>query len=209
MGPNKGKVKTKWILLAVVFCFLLLGSIYILSPFPTSESKAINLPNKFDVPINTGFEIQGKNQCAAFSTAFILRNFNRKAEGSEVYTGIPYKIPISGYVLPKGVVTYIQSQGFSPTLFKGDISSLKTRLVQGNNPIIVLVGNGLLWQHYMTLVGYDNEKQELHFFDSGREKDENADLPGNRTMAEDYFLKWWNNGLPVFNHIYISVEKTL
>ncbi len=209
MKPKKGKFKAKSILLVVFSCFLLVGSIYILLPFPKSESNAINLPNKFDIPINTGFEKQGKNQCAAFSTAFVLRNFDRKAEGSVVYTGIPYKIPISGYVLPKGVVTYIQSQGYRPTLLKGDIDSIKARLVQGNNPIIVLVGNGLLWQHYMTFLGYDNEKQEMYFFDSGREKDENAELPGNRTMAEDHFLKWWNNGLPIFNHVYITVEKTL
>jgi hypothetical protein len=206
MRSIKGEVKTKWTLLVVIFCFLIVGSIHILSPFPISESKSINLPNKFNVPINTGFEHQGKNQCAAFSTAFVLRNFDRKAEGSMVYANIPYKIPISGYVLPKGVVTYLQSQGFNPTLFKGNINSLKTRLVQGNNPVIVLVGNGLLWQHYMTLVGYDNEKQELHFFDSGRDKDENAELPGNRTMTEDYFLKMWNNGLPIFNHVFITVK---
>ena len=209
MGSNRGMVKIKWILLAVIFCFLLIGSNHVLSPFPTSEFKAVNLPNRFDVPINTGFELQGKNQCAAFSTAFVLRNFGQKVKGSEVYARIPYKIPISGYVLPKGVVTYLQTQGFRSAIFKGDINSLKTRLVQGNNPVIVLVGNGLFWQHYMTLVGYDNEKQELYFFDSGRDNDENAEFQGNRTMTEDYFLKWWNNGLPIFNHVYITVEKTL
>ncbi|WP_242837400.1 hypothetical protein [Desulfitobacterium metallireducens] len=138
-------MKRKWILLALLFCFLLLGSIHILSPFPTSEFKAINLPTRFDVPINTGFELQGKNQCAAFSTAFVLRNFGEKAKGSEVYDRIPYKIPLSGYVLPKGVVTYIQSQGFRPAIYKGDINSLKSKLVQGNDPVIVLVGNGLFW----------------------------------------------------------------
>ena len=179
MRSNKGKVNIKWISLTVLFFFLLLfvGSIHLLSPFPTRDFDAINLPKEFNVPTNTGFELQGKNQCAAFSTAFILRNFDRDAEGSEVYSKIPYKIPISGYVLPKGVLTYIQSQGFNPTIFRGNINSLKTKLVQGNNPVIVLVGNGLLWQHYMTLVGYDNEKQQLYFFDSGREGvKSNADI---------------------------------
>ena len=207
MGSNKAK--KKWILLAVLLCFLLGGTIYVLSPFPTSESTIINLPNRFEVPMNSEFELQGKNQCAAFSTAFILRNFGLKAKGSEVYAEIPYKVPISGYVLPKGVVTYLQSQGLRPAIFKGNIDLLKTKLVQENNPVIVLVGNGLFWQHYMTIVGYDNGKTELYFFDSGRDKDENDELPGNRTMTEDYFLKWWNNGLPIFNHVYITVKKTL
>lgn len=209
MGSNKTKAKKKWMLLAVLLCFLLGGSIYVLSPFPTSETTITNLPNRFEVPINSEFEIQGKNQCAAFSTAFVLRNFGLKAKGSEVYAKISYKIPISGYVLPKGVVAYLQSQGLRPAIIKGNIDSLKTKLVQGNNPIIVLVGNGLIWQHYMTIVGYDNNKAEMYFFDSGRDKDENNELPGNRTMTEDYFLKWWSNGLPIFNHVYIPVDKTL
>ncbi|UWG96228.1 hypothetical protein LPY66_15155 [Dehalobacter sp. DCM] len=184
-----------------------MGSIYVLSPFPTSETVSVNLPDKYEIPINSAFEHQGKNQCAAFSTAFVLRNVGQRAEGQEVYNRISYKIPISGYVLPKGVITYIESHGFEAAIFKGDINSLKTKLVQENTPVIVIVGNGLFWQHYMTLVGYDNGLKEMYFFDSGRERDENAELPGNRTMAEDYFLKWWDNGLPIFSQVYITLEK--
>ncbi len=211
MGPNRGTAKRKWILLliGVTGCLVLLGAIYLLSPFPKSESKSIDLPNRFEVPVNTGFELQGKNQCAAFSTAFVLRNFGLNETGSEVYGKIRYKIPISGYVLPKGILSYIKSHGYSPTIYKGNLDSLKTRLVEGNTPIIVLVGNGLFWQHYMTMLGYDNEKHELYFFDSGRAEDENSDSPGNRTMAEEYFLKWWANGLPIFNHVYIAIEKAM
>jgi hypothetical protein len=92
---------------------------------------------------------------------------------------------------------------------KGNINSLQSKLVEQNNPVIVLVGNRFFWQHYMVLLGYDNSKRELYFFDSGRKRDENAALPGNRTMKIDYFLKWWDNGLPIFNHIYIVAEKAL
>lgn len=207
VGKRKRSVKIRWIVLTAIICFLVAGVIYILSPFPKSDVKTSGLPDKFAVPIDTGFERQGKNQCAAFSTAFVLRNVGIAAEGSEVYTQIPYKIPISGYVLPKGIASYLESQGIKANIFKGTLESLKSRLVQRTEPIIVLVGNGLLWQHYMTLVGYDSEKQEMYFFDSGRDGDENGELPGNRTMAEDYFAKWWDNGLPVFNHVYITVES--
>lgn len=207
MSAIKKKAKTKWILIAGCLGIFIVCALYLLSPFPVKDVNSISLPDKFDLPINAGFERQGKNQCAGFSTAFVLRSFDQKAKGIDVYTGIPYKIPISGYVLPKGVITYLQAQGFTTNLFQGDLGSLKSRLVQGGNPVIVLIGNGLLWQHYMTLIGYDNEKQELHFFDSGRDTDENAELPGNRTMTEEYFSGWWNNGLPLFNHIYITVEE--
>jgi len=181
--------------------------IYCLLPFPNSDSISLTTQKKFDVPIYTGFEVQGKNQCAAYSTAFVLRNSGKEAKGSEVYAKIPFKVPISGYVLPKGIISYLQSQGLKPMIYKGELSSLKARLVQGSAPVIVLVGNGPYWQHYMTLVGFDDDKSELYFVDSNKANDENAELPGNRTMTTDYFLKWWSNGLPVFNHVYITVTR--
>lgn len=201
------KLSLKW-LPAGIAVFLLAGILYPLTPFPTKEVTVEGLlPPQFAVPVNTGFERQGKSQCAAFSTAFVLRNLGQDLGGAEVYRDISYKIPVSGYVLPKGVITYLHSQGCRAAIYQEDLDSLKTRLVQGNKPLIVLVGNGLFWQHYMTLVGYDGEKKELYFFDSGREGNVNAALPGNRTMTEDYFQEWWSNGLPVFNHICITAEK--
>jgi len=180
---------------------------YCLSPFPSPDAITLNPQHKFSVPINTEFEQQGKNQCAAFSIAFVLRNSGLQATGIEVYAKIPFKIPISGYVLPKGVMTYLQSQGLKPIMYKGNLSTLKARLIHGATPVIVLVGNGLFWQHYMTLVGFDDDKSDLYFVDTNKVNDENAELPGNRTMTSDYFLQWWSNGLPVFNHVYIAVSK--
>lgn len=199
--------RLKWLLLFITI--FLAGTIFILAPFPNRDSILFDSQKKFSVPINTNFELQGKNQCAAYSTAFVLRNSGKPAKGIEVYAEIPFKIPISGYVLPKGIISYLQAQGLKPMIYKGDLSSLKARLVKGNAPIIVLVGNGLFWQHYMTLVGFDDDKSELYFVDSNKENDENAELPGNRTMEKDYFLKWWSNGLPVFNHVYITVGEKL
>ena len=200
-------VRMKLLLFVTSICFLF-GTIYVLSPFPNRDSISFSTQNKFEVPIHTDFELQGKNQCAAYSTAFVLRNLGKHAKGIEVYAEIPFKIPISGYVLPKGLISYLKSQGLKPMIYKGDLSSLKARLVQGNAPVIVLVGNGLFWQHYMTLVGFDNKKGELYFVDSNK-VNENEEQPGNRTMTNDYFLKWWSNGLPIFNHVYITAEETL
>jgi len=206
MGQVISRVRIKWAVLVTIIC-LLVALIYILSPFPNRDSISSTNQKKFDVPINTDFELQGKNQCAAYSTAFVLRNSGIEAKGLEVYAKIPFKIPISGYVLPKGVISYLQSQRLKPMIYKGDLSTLKGSLVHGTTPIIVLVGNGLFWQHYMTLVGYDDDKDELYFVDSNKLNDENEDFPGNRTMESDYFLKWWSNGLPIFNHVYITVGE--
>ena len=79
-------------------------------------------------------------------------------------------------------------------------------MIEGT-PVIVLVGDGLNWQHYMTLVGFDQSLSEVYFFDSLRQDDENGEAPGNRTLSTDYFLQLWDNGLPIFNHIYFTIEK--
>jgi hypothetical protein len=91
-------------------------------------------------------------------------------------------------------------------LFKGNVETLKRRLAKGE-PIIVLIGQIYRWQHYMTLVGYKSDKKELYFYDSKKKYDENGKLSGNRTLKQDYFLKLWDNGLPIFNHIYIEVNQ--
>ena len=201
--------RIKLLILVTIICFLGVGTIYVLSPFPNSDTISSISQKKFDVPINTDFELQGKNQCAAYSTAFVLRNSGREAKGIEVYAKIPFKIPISGYVLPKGIISYLQSQGLRPMIYKGNLSSLKARLIEERTPIIVLVGNGLFWQHYMTLIGFNDDKSEFYFVDSNKGNDENLELPGNRTMTYDYFSKWWSNGLPVFNHVYITAAEML
>lgn len=64
-------------------------------------------------------EMQGHNQCSAFSTAFVLRNFGQTVTGSEVYREMRFKIPVSGYVLPKGVLAYLDAAGFNSNIFRG------------------------------------------------------------------------------------------
>ncbi|MZP43788.1 hypothetical protein GTO89_12110 [Heliobacterium gestii] len=186
---------------------VLLGLVYyLLTPFPSEDVTAQSIPTRYHVPREAAYEVQGHNQCSAFSTAYLLRTLGKDAEGARVYSALVYKIPFSGYVLPKGIMSYLQAQGMGPSIYRGALPTLKARLTQGN-PVITLVGNGVLWQHYMTLVGYDEEKRDLYFFDSKRETDENSDLPGNRTLTEEYFLSMWDNGLPLFHHIYITAGE--
>ncbi len=196
----------------IIFAGLFLISVflygrYILSPFPSDDYTSGKIPSQYAVDImDNRFEKQGRNQCSAFSTAFVLRNFGEKANGTEVYQHLSHKIPVSGYVLPKGVFDYLKQSGLKVQILRGNLKDLKVRLSQGN-PVIVLVGKGFRWQHYMTLVGYNTNKKELYFFDSGKGSDTNGSLPGNRTMNENYFLSMWNNGLPIFNRIYFFIQK--
>ncbi|MEO3111235.1 C39 family peptidase [Turicibacter sanguinis] len=137
--------------------------------------------------------------------AYVLRHYHESQTGLNIYHQLNYKIPVSGYVLPKGILNYFKDSAYNIEMFTGSLETLKTRLTAGT-PIIVLIGNSLNWQHYMTLVGYDDTTNEMYFFDSLKSFDENNGQPGNRTITTDYFLKLWNNGLPIFNQIYFTIS---
>lgn len=186
---------------------LVISSILLcLTPFPQWDTITGNIPSKYSISKLNSFEIQSKSECSAFSAAYILRHFDREAKGSEIYKTMSYKLPASGYVLPKGLLEFFQKENLNARLFRGNIDTLKIRVSEGT-PVIVLVGNHIQWQHYMTVVGYNTGLKEIYFFNSRKEYDENGEKPGNRTLSEDDFLGLWNNGLPFFNHIYFVVGE--
>ena len=185
---------------------LVLIIFYYLTPFPQRDSLTKSVPSSYSIDQENSFETQVHNECSAFSTAYVLRHFGESQTGLELYEKFGYKLPFSGYVLPKGILSYFKDSAYEATLYRGTFETLKSRLIEGT-PVIVLVGDGLNWQHYMTLVGFDQSLSEVYFFDSLRQDDENGEAPGNRTLSTDYFLQLWDNGLPIFNHIYFTIEK--
>ena len=197
------------ILRVFVVITLILSSIlfYTLTPFPIKDNISLKHDKAFSIKNdNEIFENQPPSKCAAYSLAYVIRNFGNKAFGDSLYEELDYKIPLSGYVLPKGITTYTEKLGYTSKVYKGNLDTLKARLSEGK-PIIVLIGDSIKWQHYMTLVGYDENKKELYFYDSKKTSDNNTDKPGNRTLTEDYFIDLWDNDLPVFNHLYIAIDK--
>lgn len=193
-------------LVGLILLALATVGIYFITPFPTTDTIKINYPKSFSITTENNFETQVVNECSAFSTAYVLRHFGENKTGLAVYDEINYKLPFSGYVLPKGILEYFENLPYQIHMYTGTFETLKTQLTKGV-PIIVLVGAGLHWQHYMTLVGYDDTLNETYFFDSLKNYDENGNAPGNRTLSSDYFLDLWNNELPIFNHLYFTITK--
>ncbi|MDO4926281.1 MAG: C39 family peptidase [Turicibacter sp.] len=185
---------------------ILTFGLYCITPFPTNDKINVNYPDSFTITQENSFETQVVNECSAFSSAYVLRHFGENKTGLALYDEFNYKLPFSGYVLPKGILDYFKDTPYQVKMYTGTFETLKTQLTKGT-PIIVLVGDHLNWQHYMTVVGYNDTLQEVYFFDSLRETDENESLPGNRTLSTDYFLSMWDNGLPIFNHLYFVIEK--
>ncbi|MCU7197373.1 MAG: C39 family peptidase [Turicibacter sanguinis] len=188
-----------------ILMMMLLLTLYFLSPFPKHGKIPISFPSSFSIEQENSFETQIINECSAFSIAYVLRHYHESQTGLNIYHQLNYKIPVSGYVLPKGILNYFKDSVYNIEMFTGSLETLKTRLTAGT-PIIVLIGNSLNWQHYMTLVGYDDTTNEMYFFDSLKSFDENNGQPGNRTITTDYFLKLWNNGLPIFNQLYFTIS---
>ena len=188
-----------------ILMMMLLLTLYFLSPFPKHDKIPISFPSSFSIEQENSFERQIINECSAFSIAYVLRHYHESQTGLNIYHQLNYKIPVSGYVLPKGILNYFKDSAYNIEMFTGSLETLKTRLTAGT-PIIVLIGNSLNWQHYMTLVGYDDTTNEMYFFDSLKSFDENNGQPGNRTITTDYFLKLWNNGLPIFNQLYFTIS---
>ncbi|MGL4335308.1 MAG: C39 family peptidase [Turicibacter sp.] len=203
-------MKKKWlsvIAICLVSILLVIGyMIYLTSPMPKVDSFVQLYPKIYAIKDENLFETQVKNECSAFSSAYILRHFGIEATGLQVYEEFDFKLPISGYVLPKGILNYFDKLPIQVEMYTGTLETLKSHLVQ-DVPVVVLVGDRLNWQHYMTVVGYDENLNELYIFDSLKDFDENSDFPGNRTMNTDYFLSMWNNGLPVFNQLYFVFER--
>ena len=144
---------------------LVLIIFYYLTPFPQRDSLTKSVPSSYSI------DQENHNECSAFSTAYVLRHFGESQTGLELYEKFGYKLPFSGYVLPKGILSYFKDSAYEATLYRGTFETLKSRLIEGT-PVIVLVGDGLNWQHYMTLVGFDQSLSEVYFFDSLRQDDD-------------------------------------
>jgi hypothetical protein len=197
-----------WIRLAGVSILVIcLGLIlYPIWPLPVSDPTIGEYPDSYAFTGINRFDVQGYHQCSAYATAFLMKNLGFEADGESVYRAMDFKIPVSGYVLPRGVLEYLRAHGQQATLFRGTVDNLKVQIASGK-PVLVIIGRGVQWQHYMCMVGYNEPLSELYFYDSGKKSDENGSRPGNRTMRQWYFESLWANGLPVYHHLFIAMDQ--
>lgn len=199
------KAKISLLILTIVLIMIFIYIMYSGSPFPAKDALSGDYPQEYSI-INENYQkFQGYNECAGFAAAYVLRHYGIEADGKTVYDQLRYKIPVSGYVWPKGVIRYLSDKNIGSSGMKGNIETLKRRLANGN-PVISIIGEGFKWQHYVVLVGYSDIKNEMYMIDSNYMYDLNNDQPGNVTMSGNHFLSLWDNGLPIFNNYYIVIN---
>ena len=117
------------------------------------------IPDNYIVDTPNRTEKQGEVECAAFSSAYVLRHFGMQAEGFELYDKIPDKFKMTGgTVYPKGVQYCLASHGVKSQYCRGNLRILKEEIAKGV-PVIVMmkIREDKNWLHYVPVVGYDNE----------------------------------------------------
>lgn len=200
-----------------IFCIISIVLVLLISNDYSSHFKVDNSINNLNTIHPETYMIREKNyfdyqsglECAAFSSAYILRHFGEKADGVELFKNFPGKVSDGG-VSPYGIVKFFQSRGYKAE-FKcnGTIEELKMEVSKGI-PVIVFirVNEQELGTHYIPLVGYD--KDYFYFAESlpymANYKDE-EDLPYNRKIEISEFKKLWYNIDGRWNYPYFIISN--
>ena len=191
-----------WIIISTII------NVYLMTlPIPALRKR--DYPAQYLVKRNNRIDIQNKRECAAFSTAYVLRHFGMESDGDELYINFPSKMK-SGNVYPKGIRTMLRKKGFKTTYYKGNINTLKYEVSKGT-PVIVFikVRKDQNYLHFVPVVGYD--KEYIYLSESIRHLVNcNGDNKGyNRKVPIDEFKKLWkvkNINMPLYSNTYITVD---
>ena len=168
---------------------------------PQDDPIDIAYRDSYLVEPKSYFEKQERGQCAGFSSAYLLRILGNQVSGGEAYQRLGHKFS-NGYVMPQALLDLFGEYNYKAVMFHGELEHLKTRLNQGD-PVIVLIGHFIKWQHYVTFVGYDEE--HIFLYDSNRDTDNSKGY--NRVITNAEFLSQWKNEIPLFEQIYFVVSE--
>lgn len=171
---------------------------------PISESYMVTGDNYFDY--------QPGLECAAFSSAYLLRYYGEEADGLTLYENFPNKLP-GGGVMPNGIKEFFSGRGYQAE-FKSDgtVAVLKELLSQGA-PVIVFIHVEEPYEsthntHYIPLIGYDADYFYFaeSLIDYANCKDE-KDVPYNRKTEIAKFERLWANIDGTYDYPYFVITK--
>ena len=174
-----------WILISTI-----INGYLMTLPIPVLRKKVY--PANYLIQQNNRIDFQNNTECAAFSTAYLLRHFGMEADGEALYKYFPSKTR-AGNVYPKGIRSVLRKRGLKTNYYKGTIDTLKYEVSKGN-PVIVFIKvqedrNNL---HFVPVVGYD--KEYIYLSESLRHlvNCENERKSYNRKVPINEFKKLWN-----------------
>lgn len=152
-------------------------------------------------------DFQKDNECAGFSSAYLLRHMGIPAEGNQIYSKLGRKMK-DGCVYPKEVCKILKNYGIKCSLIKGNIAVLKNEIAKGN-PVIVFIRSqiGKRNLHFVPVVGYDE-----NFFYAADSVETFANCKTemyNRKIEISEFKMLWNTNMlkmPFYKNLFISVS---
>lgn len=155
------------------------------------------------------FDYQETTECAAFSSAYVLRHYGEEADGMKLFETFPYKV-FDGGVAPYGIETLFQERGYKAQyITNGSIEDLKKEVVKGV-PVIVFIrlNEEQVYTHYVPLVGYD--KEYFYFAESLKEyancKEEEG-ISYNRKTEISTFARLWEDIDGMWKYPYFSISQ--
>lgn len=156
-------------------------------------------------PSNYNFA-QDYNNCGPYNSAAVVRALTGdNVSSAEFAKTITHRIQYN-WTLPEGLTEQLNQNGITTetpdlSLFTDEekITYLKEQ-ISSYHPVILLIKKDD-FQHYITIFGYDSGKDEFYIYDSlmerlegGLTKDENENLPGNKTISTNKLLEMWAGG---------------
>lgn len=178
-------------------------------PIPVLQRR--DFPANYLIQQNNRIDFQKNNECAAISTAYLLRHFGMEDDGEGLYTHFPSKTRV-GTVYPKGIRTVLRKKGFKTKYHKGNVSTLKYEVSKGT-PVIVFIKTqkDRNYLHFVPVVGYD--KEYIYLSESIKKLVNCDDVHNryNRKVPINEFKKLWNVKrihMLLYSNTYIAVDAT-
>ena len=196
------------VILWVVISTIINGYLMTL-PIPVlRKRRKRDYPATYLIQQSNRIDFQNNNECAAFSTAYLLRHYSKEAEGNALYNHFPSKMR-AGSVYPKGIRTVLKNKGFKTNYYKGNIDTLKYEVSKGT-PVIVFIkvqkDNNYL--HFVPVVGYD---EDYIYLAESLKHLVNCEVQNgyNRKVPIDEFKKLWDIkriDMLLYSNTYIAVD---
>lgn len=164
-----------------------------------------DLPSSYMIQTLNRMDIQHNNECAAFSSAYILRHLGVEAEGYELYKKYPRKL-FDGTVSPKGIIVFFKNLGLDVSFYYGNIDSLKKQLTKGTPVILFIrVFPKKRYLHFVPAIGYD--ENYIYLADSLKHTINCSDSHYNRKILITDLEVLWKTWLPFHTNSYLVIHS--
>ena len=173
---------------------------------PEAYANHHDHPSSYVIFPNPKPDTQNGNECAACSSAYLLRFYGEDVDGVSLYHQPTFPCKYEEGAFPKCFKVLFEEQyhTFTTEYFTGTTDDLKNAVSKGI-PVITLVYTGKSL-HYVPVVGYD----ESHFFiqDSVEKYRNAADSNAyNESIDIDTFDKMWDIPIESCQRLFVVVKK--